>query len=102
VLFAIQATGLAVAGTPIIAAVTLAFSTDVLNTATGLTEMSFYLGAGTGTAVATAVLAARTGAERAFNPLHSGAAPAFSDAFVVALLPLLAAPALALMVRRRR
>jgi MFS family permease len=95
-LFALQAAGIAILGPTIIATVSLVVPPRVLNTAIGLTEMSFYLGAGSGTALVTAVLAAREGTERAINPLHTGAAPAYSDAFLVAVLPLLVALAFAL------
>jgi MFS family permease len=95
-LFALQAAGIAILGPTIIATVSLVVPLRVLNTALGLTEMSFYLGAGSGTALVMAVLAAREGTERAINPLHTGAAPAYSDAFLVAVLPLLVAQAFAL------
>jgi MFS family permease len=95
-LFALQAAGIAILGPTIIATVSLVVPSRVLNTAIGLTEMSFYLGAGSGTALVTAVLGAREGTERAINPLHMGAAPAYSDAFLVAVLPLLVALAFAL------
>lgn len=87
----VRAAGLAFVGSPLIAKVSLVVKSRVLATATGLTEMSFYLGAGFGTALLSAVLAAREGARRALDPLHTGAAPAYSDAFLIASLPLLAA-----------
>lgn len=98
-LMALKAAGTAVLGTSIITPVSFVVPPQMLNTAIGLTQMSLYVGAGAGTAAVTAVLAMRHGTEQALNPLHTGAAPAYGDAFMVALLPLLAALVLALALR---
>ena len=44
-----------------------------------------------GTAALTAVLTARAGATEALNPLHSGSGAAYSDAFLLVLVPFVAA-----------
>lgn len=63
-----------------------------------MTTMLFFLGGSFGATLTTAVVGARVGAADAFNPLHSGLAVGFSDAFLISLVPLLAALALSAAV----
>lgn len=100
VLYGLQSAGLALTGSPIVAKVSLVARSNLIATATSLTEMSFYLGAGFGTALLTTVLGVREGTKWAINPLHTGPAPAYSDAFLAALAPLLVAVVLTVKLWR--
>ena len=83
--------------TPLAATVTRIVRSQVLASALSINSMSFFLGGGFGTAVLIAVVTSRgEGGVSSFNPLHSGAAAAYSDAFLLLAIPVVAAMALSL------
>ncbi len=66
-----------------------------------MNSMLFFLGGAFGTALISAVLTARAAATNAFNPAYSGAAVAFSDAFLAQLTLLVVGFALSLALPAR-
>lgn len=72
---------------PISASVSLVVGRESIGAALGINDMCFLLGVSVGTALLTAILALRAGAERALNPLYAGPAAAYSDAFLLGCLP---------------
>ena len=78
-----QGSGLAAATTPSAKAVTTVLSRAESGVGLGIYQMLFFLGGGFGTAIGATFLAFREEARAgALNPLHTGAAAAFSDAFM--------------------
>jgi hypothetical protein len=63
--------------------------------------LAFYLGASVGPVLLSAVLAVRAAAQQAINPLYRGTAAPYSDAFLLANLPLLVALGLMLLLIKR-
>ena len=90
-LFALHGAGFAFINSPIAMMVSLVIPNVRVSTGLSINSMCFFLGAGFGTALVAAALTVRRGAETALNPLYSGKALAFSDTFLIAMLPLLAA-----------
>lgn len=86
-LAALLSAGTALVLFPISASVSLVVGRESIGAALGINEMCFLLGVSAGTALLTAILAVRAGAERALNPLHTGPAAAYSDAFLLGCLP---------------
>ena len=73
----------------------------VLASALSINSMSFFLGGGFGTAALMAVVTSRgEGGLSSFNPLHSGAAPAYSDAFLLLAIPVVVAMVLSVALPR--
>lgn len=92
---------LAMITSPLINAVSAAVPAAHSGVGLGIYQGAFFLGGGTGAAVTGAVFSARSGAGggvSAWNPLHSGAATAYSDTLLVvaAVLVLTVVPALRL------
>lgn len=96
--------GFAFVNSPLTTMVSLAVPQARLASGLSINSMFFFLGGGFGTALVTAVVTARRDAVQAFNPLHTGDAVEFSDAFLLLMLPLLAALLLSLALpgRERR
>ena len=83
--------------TPLAATVTRIVRGQVLASALSINSMSFFLGGGFGTAALIAVVTSRgEGVLNSVNPLHSGAAAAYSDAFLLLAIPVIVAMALSL------
>ena len=93
--------GSSLVNTPLSAAVSLVVRPERLASGQSMNTMLFFLGGSFGATLTTAVVGARGGAADAFNPLHSGLAVGFSDAFLISLVPLLAAVALSAAVPGR-
>ena len=73
----------------------------MLASALGINSMLFFIGGGLGTAVVMAVATSRGGPGASpLNPLHSGAAAGFSDAFLLLAMPVVVAVALSLKLPR--
>lgn len=83
--------GLALISSPIVNAAATALSAEQSGVGLGLHQGAFFLGGGSGAAVLGAVLSARDGGSAGWNPLHTGAAAGFSDAFLVIAAVLLLA-----------
>lgn len=94
-LLAALGAGAAFVSTPLPATIPLILRPDRLASGQSLTTMLFFLGGSLGATLTTAVLSVRGAATEAVNPLHAGAGAAFSDAFLLLILPVLAALALA-------
>lgn len=90
---------LAMVTSPLINAVSAAVPAAHSGVGLGIYQGAFFLGGGTGAAVTGAVLSARSGAgdgAPAWNPLHSGAAAAYSDTLLVVAAVLVVTVVLAL------
>ncbi|MDP8924848.1 MAG: MFS transporter [Chloroflexota bacterium] len=83
--------GSSLVNTPLSAAVSLVVRPERLASGQSMNTMLFFLGGSFGATLTTAVVGARAGAADALNPLHGGAGVGFSDAFLLALVPLLLA-----------
>ena len=89
--------GFGLMNTPLPAAISRIVRGPMLASALSINSMLFFIGGGLGTAVVMAVATSRGGpGESALNPLHSGAAAGFSDAFLLLAVPVAAAVALSL------
>ena len=87
-----QGIGFAAANSPNANAVTNVLSRAESGVGLGIYQMLFFLGGGFGTAIGATFLAFREEAGAgALNPLHTGAAAAFSDAFMFLTIAALAA-----------
>ena len=83
--------------TPLATTITRIVRRQMLASALSINSMSFFLGGGFGTAVLMAVVTSRgEGGLSSFNPLHSGAAPAYSDGFLLLAIPIAMAMVLSL------
>jgi MFS family permease len=87
VLVAVLSAGFAFVNAPLTTTISLLLPPVRLSSGLSMNSMLFFLGGAFGTALVSAVLTARATAENAINPLYTGPAIAFSDAFLV-LLPL--------------
>lgn len=94
VLAGVQGIGFAFLNSPLSTMVSLAVGPERQASGLSINSMAFFLGGGFGTALLTAVLTVRASAADALNPLHSGIGTAYSDAFLLFLIPLLIALAL--------
>jgi len=94
--------GYAMLNTPIAAAISTIVEPKVLASALSLNAMIFFVGGSFGTTAFVAIAEARTTAGAAWNPAHSGAATAFSDAFIVFVVPMVLTGILALTLPKRR
>ena len=89
--------GFGLMNTPLPAAISRIVRGPMLASALSINSMLFFIGGGLGTAVVMAVATSRGGpGESALNPLRSGAAAGFSDAFLLLTVPVAAAVALSL------
>ena len=80
--------GTGLVNTPLAATVTRIVPGRLLASAFSINSMSFFVGGGFGTAALMAVVTLRTeGGLSALNPLHSGTAAAYSDAFLLLVIP---------------
>ena len=87
--------GVGLMNTPLATTVTRIVRSRVLASALSINSMSFFLGGGFGTAALMAVVTSRgEGALSSINPLHSGAAAAYSDGFLLLAIPVVVAIAL--------
>lgn len=86
--------GSSLVNTPLGTAVSLVVPPRLLASGQSMNTMLFFLGGSLGATAATAIVGARVGALDAVNPLHTGAAIGFSDAFLLSVLPLVIALAL--------
>ena len=83
--------------TPLATTITRIVRGQMLASALSINSMSFFLGGGFGTAALMAVVTSRgEGGVSSFNPLHSGPAAAYSDAFLLLAIPVAVAMALSL------
>ncbi|MDP9352898.1 MAG: MFS transporter [Chloroflexota bacterium] len=87
----VQGIGFALLNSPLTTMVSLAVGRERQASGLSINSMAFFLGGGFGTAILTAILTVRARATDALNPLHSGPAPQYSDAFLLFLIPLLIA-----------
>ena len=89
--------GFGLMNTPLPAAISRIVRGPMLASALSINSMLFFIGGGLGTAVVMAVATSRGGpGESPVNPLHSGAAAGFSDAFLLLAVPVVVAIALSL------
>lgn len=89
--------GFTVLNTPIAAVVSQTVRAPMLPSALSINTMVLFLGGSFSTVLLTLILAERGGpAVGTINPLHSGGASGFSDAFLILALPMLVAMVLSL------
>lgn len=93
-LIAVVSGGFALVNSPLTTAISLMTPPARLASGLSMNSMLFFLGGAFGTALISAVLTARAGARNAVNPLYTGQAIAFSDAFLLQLVLLIVAFAL--------
>lgn len=93
-LVVLLSSGFAFVNSPLATTVSLVIGRDRLSSGLSINSMAFFLGGSFGTALLSAVLTARRGAQSALNPAYSGQLPAYSDAFLALVLPVLGAMAL--------
>jgi len=93
-LIAVVSGGFAFVNSPLTTTISLLAPPARLASALSMNSMLFFLGGAFGTALISAVLTARAGAQNAINPLYAGPAIAFSDAFLALLALLIVAFAL--------
>jgi EmrB/QacA subfamily drug resistance transporter len=94
----VQGAAFAFLNAPLNTMVSLAAGKERQSSGLGINSMAFFLGGGFGTALLTAVLTLRDGARDALNPLYSGEAVAYSDAFLLFAAPLIVAVSLSLLL----
>lgn len=82
--------------------VSLTANRENLSSGLAIGEMSFLLGASLGTALFSAALGARATAGNSINPLYAGSAVAYSDAFLLLAVPLVAVLLISLTLRPSR
>ena len=100
-LAAVMSAGFAFVNSPLTATISLLLPPTRLSSGLSMNSMLFFLGGAFGTALISAVLTARAGAVRAVNPLYTGQAIAFSDAFLLQIALLLVAFGLTLALPGR-
>lgn len=100
-LIALLSAGFAFVNSPLTTAISLLLPPTRLSSGLSINSMLFFVGGAFGTALISAVLTARSTAPDAFNPLYSGPAIAFSDAFLVLSIVWIAAFALTLALPER-
>lgn len=93
--------GYALINTPIATAISTIVEPRVLSSALSLNAMLFFIGGSFGITAFVTVAEARAGTAAVWNPLYSGAAASFSDAFLLFAIPMALAAALALSLPRR-
>ena len=87
--------GFGLVNTPLAATISRIVRVQMLASALSINSMLFFLGGSFGTAALMAVVTSRAGEnDSLFNPLHSGAAAGFSDAFLLLAIPVMVALAL--------
>ncbi|MDQ5852884.1 MAG: MFS transporter [Chloroflexota bacterium] len=101
VLTAMLSAGFAFVNSPLTTTISLLVPPARLASGLSMNSMLFFLGGAFGTALMSAVLTARATAQRAINPVYTGQAIAFSDAFLVLLALLLVALGLTLALPER-
>ena len=99
VLVAVVAAGTTLAKIATSTGVSLAVPEENLPSGISVNEMVWISGTSVGTALFSAVAAARSGAPEAVNPLHSGPGVGYSDAFLALAVPLLVLLALSFTLR---
>lgn len=90
-LVAILSAGFAFVNSPLTTAISLLLPSTRLSSGLSINSMLFFVGGAFGTALISAVLTARATSQNAFNPLYSGPASAYSDAFLVLSIAWIAA-----------
>ncbi len=100
-LAAVMSAGFAIVNSPLTTTISLLLPPARLSSGLSMNSMLFFLGGAFGTALISAVLTARAGAARAVNPLYTGQAIAFSDAFLLQIGLLVVAFGLSLTLPRR-
>ena len=98
-LVAVVAAGTTLAKIATSTGVSLAVPEENLPSGISVNEMVWISGTSVGTALFSAVAAARSGASGAINPLHSGPGVGYSDAFLSLAVPLLALLAISFTLR---
>jgi MFS family permease len=98
-LVAVVAAGTTLAKIATSTGVSLAVPEENLPSGISVNEMVWISGTSVGTALFSAVAAARSGATQAVNPLHSGPGVGYSDAFLALAVPLLVLLALSSTLR---
>jgi DHA2 family metal-tetracycline-proton antiporter-like MFS transporter len=91
VLAAVLGAGFAFVNAPLTTTISLLLPPARLSSGMSMNSMLYFLGGAFGTALLSAVLTARDNAESAINPVYTGQAIAFSDAYLVLLTLLLVA-----------
>ena len=93
--------GFGFVNTPLAATISRTVQGGILSSALSINSMVFFLGGSLGTAVFMAIGASNFGGEReSWNPLHSGTAAGFSDAFLLLAVPVVIALALSFALPR--
>jgi DHA2 family metal-tetracycline-proton antiporter-like MFS transporter len=90
-LLAMLGLGSALVSTPLPAVVPRLIPPERLASGQSIANMLFFLGGSLGATLTTATLSARATATDAFNLVHAGAGVAFSDAFLLLMLPVIVA-----------
>jgi MFS transporter, DHA2 family, metal-tetracycline-proton antiporter len=98
-LVAVVAAGTTLAKIATSTGVSLSVPEENLPSGISVNEMVWISGTSVGTALFSAVAAARSGASGAINPLHSGPGVGYSDAFLSLAVPLLALLAISFTLR---
>ncbi len=94
--------GFAFVNSPLTTSVSLIVSPQRLSSGLSINSMFFFLGGGFGAALLSAILTLREGTQNALNPVYVGRADAYSDAFLLLALPVVAALALSLALPSTR
>ena len=100
-LTAVLSAGFAFVNSPLTTTISLLVPPARLSSGLSMNSMLFFLGGAFGTALISAVLTARAAALSAINPLYTGQAIAFSDAFLVLLAIMFVAFGLSLALPER-
>jgi EmrB/QacA subfamily drug resistance transporter len=100
-LVALLSAGFAFVNSPLTTTISLLVPPARLSSGLSMNSMLFFMGGAFGTALVSAVLTARDGARSALNPLYTGQAIAFSDAFLVLIIVWIVAFGLTLALPER-
>ena len=100
-LVAVLSAGFAFVNSPLTTTISLLLPPARLSSGLSMNSMLFFMGGAFGTALMSAVLTARAAAQNALNPLYTGPAIAFSDAFLVLHMLMLVAFGLTLALPER-
>jgi hypothetical protein len=100
-LYLVVAAGYGLLNGPVMSAATAELRPELSGVGVGVYNLLFFLGGAVSVALAGAILRVRADAGEAINPLFSGTATEFSDAFIVVVAAAELSFALAIMLRPR-
>ena len=102
ILMVLFGTGFALVNTPLATVVSLLVSPKDLASALSLNTMMFFIGGSFGATLFTSIVFNAQQGDESVNPLHSGVAVGYSNAFMALAVPVLAALALSNVLPKRR